>query len=932
MGITSIKRDWGITPSIVRISTTDTLAAVETTGYLFSQSANIEQINKGAFNWAPSDSVLVYASDGSDIYSVSLDFNSLIPDSGGVTPGPYLEKSNNLSDVTSVPTSRTNLGLGTAAVEDVSFFLQTSNNLSDVSNTLSSFQNLGLGSGSTLLINDGDFVAGIYQITNPNANFIIATVTTPGYQIRLPIANDANSPTLSNGPVIQSTGSTESVDIGDSTGASIIVMANNERALFALETNATPAGTWLFNPEVYSVNGMYGSVDLSSDNLEANDNFTPVNYTPTAGGGYGASTITGNLDGIDLELADTAVTPGSYGSATEVGTFTVNAKGKLTAASNVTITGVAPTGPAGGDLTGTYPNPDLVNTAVTPGSYGSATEVGTFTADAKGRLTAAGNITISGVAPGGAAGGDLSGTYPNPTVSQINGNSLGNTAPVSGNILAGDGAAWETVTMSGDATIISSGALTLANTAVTPSSYGSATQVGTFTVDSKGRLTAAGNTTITGVAPGGSAGGDLTGTYPNPTLVNTAVTPASYGSATQVGTFTVDAKGRLTAAGNTTITGVTPGGAAGGDLTGTYPNPTLVNTAVTPGSYGSATEVGTFTVDANGRLTAAGNVTITGGGGTLQDAYDAGTGKIVSSSTAKPLEFNSSSAGITPIINTRLEAIVGPSAVVVQEANFCYNSAGTTVQYANYVVQADGVTPGAENATCRWQARTGGVNREYFTYSGLLDEILVFVGERHNDQRIVDVGTFTQATGTVLFNEDQTGGNFTIRSVGSATAFRIDYDLNTATFALPLTVNNDVTVQQNVLYSTRITTTATVPTPRVRILSNNPIAVGSILKATTTPFQVDELQPADPDSTPIIGVAATAAGAGGVEIEVYGLRVVPCIANGVITSGDPIEKSGAVAGRVVSGLGADGTMGSAISSAAGAGSTVLVALKMNEVF
>ncbi len=39
-------------------------------------------------------------------------------------------------------------------------------------------------------------------------------------------------------------------------------------------------------------------------------------------------------------------------------------------------------------------------------------------------------------------------------------------------------------------------ALTLANTAVTPGSYGSSTQVGVVTVDSKGRVTAASNTTI----------------------------------------------------------------------------------------------------------------------------------------------------------------------------------------------------------------------------------------------------------------------------------------------------------------------------------------------------------------------------------------------------------------------------------------------------
>ena len=112
--------------------------------------------------------------------------------------------------------------------------------------------------------------------------------------------------------------------------------------------------------------------------------------------------------------------------------------------------------------------------------------------------------------------------------------------------------------------------------------------------------------------PSGPAGGDLAGSYPNPTLANTAVGAGSYGSATQVGTFTVDAKGRLTAAANVGISGTAPGGPAGGDLAGSYPNPTLANTAVGAGSYGSATQVGTFTVDAKGRLTAAANVTISG--------------------------------------------------------------------------------------------------------------------------------------------------------------------------------------------------------------------------------------------------------------------------------------------------------------------------------
>jgi hypothetical protein len=104
-----------------------------------------------------------------------------------------------------------------------------------------------------------------------------------------------------------------------------------------------------------------------------------------------------------ISLANTAVTAGSYGNASTVSQITVNAQGQITNAANVvisipgmgTVTNVATgTGLTGGPIT-TTGTVALANTAVTAGSYGNASTVGSFTVDAQGRLTAASNATIA---------------------------------------------------------------------------------------------------------------------------------------------------------------------------------------------------------------------------------------------------------------------------------------------------------------------------------------------------------------------------------------------------------------------------------------------------------------------------------------------------------------------------------------------------------
>jgi hypothetical protein len=134
-----------------------------------------------------------------------------------------------------------------------------------------------------------------------------------------------------------------------------------------------------------------------------------------------------------------------------------------------------------------------------------------------------------------------------------------------------------------------------------------------------------GSGTVTQVDTGtGLTGGPIT-TTGTVALANTAVTAGTFGTATQVGQFTVDQQGRLTNAANVAIniavanvagavantvnvlagTGLSGGGALTGNVT-----ISLANTAVAAGDYGSSGNVASFTVDAQGRLTAASNVAI----------------------------------------------------------------------------------------------------------------------------------------------------------------------------------------------------------------------------------------------------------------------------------------------------------------------------------
>jgi len=368
--------------------------------------------------------------------------------------------------------------------------------------------------------------------------------------------------------------------------------------------------------------GTSGQV-LQSGGAGANPSWLTVTGTGTVtsvGTGTGLTggpiTTTGTIS-----LANTTVSAGSYGSASTVGTFTVNAQGQLTAANNASIS------ISGGQITSGTVAVAYGGTGINSFGTGVATALGqnvtgsggivlatspTLVTPTLGAASATSVAMTTGTISTAPSGGTdiVNKTYVDSVVSGNNYHAACEYATTAdlGTVTYNNGSSGVGATItktSPFATLAIDGGNPSVGQRILVKNETSGQYNGIYTVTSVGSgsvgwvLTRATDYDQTGTGQNEVAPGDTT------FILNGTVNANTQWVQTTDAPITI---------GTTPLTFVQIGGStsytAGTGLTLTGNTFSITNTAVTAGSYGSGSSVGTFTVNAQGQLTAASSTSI----------------------------------------------------------------------------------------------------------------------------------------------------------------------------------------------------------------------------------------------------------------------------------------------------------------------------------